>query len=60
VDVCGTIAKYFVGVNIPKESVGSVIANTDNPIEKLKIVKSNAVQIKTLAGDVLLCFADSL
>jgi len=48
VDVCGTISKYFYGVNIPLESIGKAAASTDNIIHKYKILKSNTLQLKQL------------
>lgn len=50
VDVCATIAQYFHGVNIPMESVGKVLPNTDEIIPKYKILKLNTLQIKNLAS----------
>ncbi len=48
VDVCGTVSKYFSGVNIPLESIGKAFPNTDNLIHRYKVLKSNTILIKQL------------
>ncbi len=49
VDVAGTIAKYFVGANIPMESIGKIVSSNDDIAHTYKVVRSNAMQIKQLA-----------